>query len=201
MKTNCYIDATSGSIDYHTQKYGILGFVATNNLGQVNFYHESAPDPVAGQKPVLADMFAILTQGDIVIVTAYLKLGCTTSEILDAISTIARKGARLCVVNTGFRLDGTGQAQVVAAACSLVSEIEHELASSRTAPVPVQDNGVDHPEIPPTHRSRRRSFLDGQEDFIRSLLSDSVPLAQISRKLGANRQTLKDFVISRNLMQ
>ena len=202
MNVQAYIQSPSrNGNDHLTEKYGILAFAASLGIENVIFSHESVHDQHHGEKPVLSGLIADMEKNSVFVVTGFSRLGSSTAEVLDVLAKLSERGVMVYVLDGGFRVDNNYRAQVVASACSLVSLIEQELArSSRTTPVSVQDDGADPAAITPAPRTRR-SILDGQEDFIRSLLSDSVPLAQISRRLGGvNRQTLKDFVISRNLM-
>ena len=198
MSTYAYIDATSGTSEHALQHYGILSFASNNRLGQVHFIHESASDQFHGAKPILSGMISTLQREDVLIVTDFSKLGGSTVEVLGILSTLARTGVKLYVVNSGFRLADNMQSQVVAMACSLVSQIEQQLANSKSTATSLKE--LPEVEALDTHvPRRRRSRLDGREEEIRSHLACGRSLSELGGLLGENRQTVKDYIISRNL--
>lgn len=193
MSVYGYIHAPIGSHDYHTQYYTILSF-SSNTPGQVNFCYESGQDQLDADKPILFGMIDNFQREDVLVVTDFVKLGISTAEVLKVLSTLSRIGVKAYVVNAGFRLDDNVQAQKVATAYSLVSQIDQELISSRTIATQMQDNSAERQVDIPAPRTRR-SMFDGMEDQIRSLLAENLSIAEISRRLGGvNRQTLNDFI-------
>lgn len=199
MNVYGYINTPIGSNDYHAQHYGILAFGASTNMAPVHFIHESTPDQLHGAKPILSGMLDNLHRGDALIVTDFSKLGGSTVEVLGVLSTLARTGVKLCVVNSGYRLEDNVEAQVVARACTLVMQIEKELqVHTEPDPAPIQ---IQHDEanIQTPARRTRKSKMDGRESEIESLLANGISLSKIAQTLGVSRPTLSDFVSSRNL--
>jgi len=195
-----YIDAPIGIPDYHFQHFGILSHAASYGLGQVNFIHEG-PDRPHDTKPILSGMLDNLHRGDTLIVTDFSKLGDTTVEVLDALTVLSRRGVRLYVVSSEYRLDNNADALVVNMACSLIRMIEKEL-QVRPEPAPAPDPF----QMPPAHadlstptpRTRKRK-LDGRSSEIEELLSTGISMSEAALRLGVSRPTLADWAGRWNL--
>ncbi|BCG46798.1 hypothetical protein GEOBRER4_n1612 [Citrifermentans bremense] len=199
MATNYgYIDVPATTPEHYAQHYGILAFATNNGLGPVHFVNESASPPVPGTSPVLAGMVAELLPEDTMFVMTFPPLGKTTVEILNVLSDLSRRGVRVYVVNSGFRLDDNAEAHVVGTACSLIAQVETELVTRRPALKSTQEPPA---EGQPTHslRRTRKSRLDEKAGEIQSLLASGTTVAEVARLLSVNRQTLKDWCESRLL--
>lgn len=198
MTTIGYIDSPSGTPERNAQYYGLLAFAANNGLGPLNFVNESALPTVPGTKPVLAGMMTELRRDDTLIINGFSALGGKAVEILNVLSTLSRRGVRVYVVNSGFQLNSNAEAHVVATACLLIAQVEADLMTwcpaSGMAQEPPTDNQPDHP-LPHTRKSR----LDAKVDEIRSMLGSGATLAEIARAVETNRQTVSDFIVSRQL--
>jgi DNA invertase Pin-like site-specific DNA recombinase len=194
-----YLTTFTGSPEHHAQYYGVLAFAANNRLGPVHFVNESASPTVPGTKPVLAGMVTELLPEDTLIVNGFRALGSTTVEILNVLSTLSRRGVRLYVVNSGFRLDTNVEAQVVATACSLIAQVEADLVTCCPASKTVQESPAECQPPQQPLRRHRKSRLDGKEDEILTMLRDGATLAEIARIVEANRQTVADFITARDL--
>jgi hypothetical protein len=195
-----YIQAITGTPDYHAQHFGILSVASNNRLGQVNFIQESAPVQPDGASPVLSGMISSLLRDDTLLLTKIGDLGRSTVEVLDALRNLSMRGVRLYAVNSAFQLDNNPDALVVATACSLVAQIEKELrVHPEPDPAPVQMTHYDADPQTPARRARK-SKLDGHLEQIQSMLADGHSLSEIARILNvATRQSLSNFVRSRNL--
>jgi len=193
-----YINVPATTPEHYVQHYGILAFAANHGLGLVHFINESAAPPVPETSPVLAGMVAELLPRDKLIAMNFSTLGSTPMEILNVLSTLSRRGVRVYVVNSGFRLDDNTEAQVVGAACTLIARIDAEFASKcpnlKSAQEPPADG--EPPQLP---RRTRKSRLDGKEEEIRAMLRDGASLSQIAKMVGQNRQTTADYIASRQL--
>jgi len=198
MNVYGYINTPTGNNDFHAQHFAILSFASNNRLDQVHFIHESAPDRLHGAKPILSGMLDNLHRGDTMLTTDFQKLGDTTVAVLDALSILSRRGVRLYVVNSGYRLDSNADALVVNMACSLLEMIEKDvLVHPEQEPVPIQMQHEDADIQTPTRRIRR-SRLDDRRSEIELLLSTGISLSEAARRLGVSRPALTDWVESRN---
>lgn len=193
-----YIDAALGTPDYHTQHFSILSHVAAYGLGPVHICHEVIPENAKDNKPILCGMLDNLHRGDTMVVTDFLKLGGSTAEVLDVLSTLSRRGIKIYVCS-GYRLDCNADALVVNMACSLIRMIEKELQirpEPDKAPIQMQRADADHQT--PARRTRK-SKLDGRRSEIEELLSTGVSMSSAAQRLGVSRPTLSDWLESRNL--
>ena len=195
-----YIDAALGTHDHHTQHFSILSHAAAYGQGPVHICHEVAPEDADGNKSILFGMLSTLQREDVLILTDFTKLGNSTVEVLEVLSTLSRTGVKLYVVNSEYRLDSNSDALVVATACSLVAQIEKELdVRPEPAPAPIQMQ-LDDADLHTPARRTRKSKLDGKEDEIKSMLADGRSQSEIARVLNVTtRQSLSDFILSRNL--
>jgi len=198
-----YIHATTGNNDFQVQHFGILSFASNNRLGPVQFIHEPAPDQRHGAKPILAGMIANFHRGDTLVVTDFPKLGGSTGEVLDALSTLSRQGVRLYVANSGYRLASNADALVVTTAYSLLDMIEKELQvrpkpSPEPVPTPIQMPS-DHADLQSPPLRTRKSKLDHRRSEIEELLSSGISLSEAARNLEVSRPALTDWILSRKL--
>jgi DNA invertase Pin-like site-specific DNA recombinase len=191
-----YIGTPDGNNDDAlTQKYTILSFAASASMAPVHFCVESIKQQPNGIKPILAGMIANLQRGDVLVVSHYRNLANSTSEVLEVMLELSRSGVKLFVVTSDFQLDNNFQAQVVACATALLSQIGKELADTKA-------NEQKPSEGKTTGRpvgSIGKSKLDGREEQIRSLLAAGVSMSGIARELDASRPTLLEFIKSRHL--
>lgn len=198
MITYAYVTGQPGSQESHDQYIRIVTFASENALrGPIEFRFESV-DHDGGSDPELTALIAGMQRGDVLVVTGWSALGGTLAAILNLLSTLAQCGVRVFVTDRGFRLADVTEAQVVGAACALVTQIESEFETQRIAPKTVQGSSDDRPATQP-HSRTRKSRLDGHEEEISFLLQGGATLAQIARAVETNRQTVADFIASRDL--
>lgn len=194
-----YIQAVTGTPDYHAQHYGILSYATSHGLGPIHICHEAATDHIHGAKPVLSGMLDNFHRGDTLVVTDFLKLGRSTGEVLDVLRALSHRGVKLYVVNSGYRLESNADALVITMACSLFEVVEKELqVRPDPAPAPIQ-MPCDVADLQTPARRIRKSKLDHRRSEIEELLSTGISLSAAALRLGVSRPTLTDWVGSRNL--
>jgi DNA invertase Pin-like site-specific DNA recombinase len=199
MTTYSYITANTGTPEHHREFFGLLSFASNNSLGPVEFRYEatSAPDDV--NKPVLASMVASLLPGDVLLIFDFVTVGNSTAEILKILSTLSRNGIKVYVVSSNYRLEDNLDWQVLQCAVTLVTKVEVDLTAHRISSTMAQEPAGDLSPTTSLPRTRK-SRLDQKEDEIRSMLRDGATLAEIARAVETNRQTVADFINSRDLV-
>lgn len=190
-----YIGTPDGNNDALTQKYTILSFAASASMAPVHFCVESIKQQPNGIKPILAGMIANFQRGDVLVVSHYRNLANSTSEVLEVMLELSRSGVKLFVVTSDFQLDNNFQAQVVACATALLSQIGKELADTKANEQKTSEGKTTGRPV----GSIGKSKLDGREEQIRSLLAAGVSMSGIARELDASRPTLLEFIKSRHL--
>lgn len=197
MKTYAYIAAGLGSPEFQTQYNAIISYASNHSLrGPIEVKHESRN---CSQKApsVLATLIADLSRGDVLVINDYKVLGDTTVVIMTTLSNLSQKGVRVHVIGCGLRIEDNVTAMAISLGCSLVTQIHYELASQSHGFKPQEPTGDLHQY--PSPRRIRKSSLDAKKDEIQDLLRDGATFADIARQIGANRQTVADFIVSRDL--
>lgn len=198
MTTYAYIASQPGSTDFQTQYQRIISFASENWLqGPIETKFELSTF-LCENRPMLSNLITDLCREDSIIVADLTSFGDTTLEIMAVLSRLSQKGVKVYVIKGGFRIEDSMTAMSVAMGYSLVSQIETELESQRTtsemALEPQTNIKPDHPL-----RRIRKSRLDAKVGEIRTMLRDGASLAEIARAVESNRQTVADFINSRQL--
>lgn len=193
--TYAYLTGQPGSPECHDQFHQIVTYVSTNGLlGPIQFLFETTDH---GHLK-LANLVAKIKHGDSLVVAEWSTLGGSIREIVNTLSTLIARGVQVWVVSSNFRIDNSIHAKVIASACTVVTQIETELASASQTPEIVPDQSGDALSPKPAPRTRK-SCLDPKKNEIHSLLQSGATYANIARQIGANRQTVADYIVSRNL--
>ena len=196
--TYAYITSPPCSTEFQTQYQRIISFASANCLqGPMETKFESFTS-LRESRPTLANLIAELRREDSVVVADLKSFGDTTVAIMATLSRLSQKGVKVYVIKGGFRFENNMTAMAVAMGYSLVSQIEAELETrrpaSQMAQEPQDNNEPDYPR-----RRTRKSRLDGKEEEIRAMLRGGASLSQVAYKVGQNRQTTADFIVSRQL--
>jgi DNA invertase Pin-like site-specific DNA recombinase len=128
-----YLRTSTDKQDLAAQQTGIVEFAKRNGFQPIAFYEEQ----VSGRTPVKdrklgREVLPSLKPGDVLLVSELSRLGRTTLDVLQALATVAERGAEVHVVKGGHKVDGSMQSKVFVAVMALAAEIERDLISART---------------------------------------------------------------------
>ncbi|MDR1573763.1 MAG: recombinase family protein [Clostridiales Family XIII bacterium] len=104
------------------------------------------------------------------------------------------KNCRVWTIKDNYRLGDDIQSKVLAFAFGLSAEIERNLISQRTKEALARRRAEGTVLGRPIGSKSSKVKLSGKEDFIRDLLTHSVPKTQIAKILKVDRMTVDAFI-------
>lgn len=106
---------------------------------------------------------------------------------------------RVVSIKEGYELENNINSKVLAFAFGLSAEIERQLISQRTKEA-LERKKAEGGSLGRPKGSRNESVkLTGKEGVIRELIAANVSVSAMGRILGVNRQTVSNFIESREL--
>jgi DNA invertase Pin-like site-specific DNA recombinase len=102
-------------------------------------------------------------------------------------------GAKIWTIKNNYRLGDDIQSKVLAFAFGLSAEIERNLISQRTKEALARRRAEGKKLGRPFGKSKHLE-LSGHEEEIKSMLAQGISKAEIGRRLGTNRNTVRIFI-------
>ena len=189
-----YLRVSTGKQNPANQQDEIRRFADSRNLSVSQWVTEVASGKKKGCDRKLGGLIRRMKRGDTLIVTEVSRLSRTLTDLMAIMGKCLEKGINLYTTKEGYSFDNSINSKVLCFAFGLVAEIERNLISQRTkealARKKVQGAKLGRPkgERPETCK------LKGKEEMILQYIKEHKTKVYISKKLGVNRQTLREFL-------
>jgi DNA invertase Pin-like site-specific DNA recombinase len=187
-----YLRVSSQLQDLEKNKADILAFANERKLGHVTWVEEKVSGVKTWRKREIAKAVESLSNDDWLIVPELSRLGRSTLDILEVLSTLREKGVNVYAIKGNWSLNGTIEAKVFVTMMALFAEIERDLISARTkeALKARQAAGVrlGRPKGP------GKSKLDKYRPEIESLLKTGSTLKYIAKRYCSSEANLLNWL-------
>lgn len=132
-------------------------------------------------------------EGDIVIASELSQLGRDPLHVLDILRHLLNTGAQVWIAKEGYKLGSDSSGKVLAFAFGISASVKRKMISEHTreALACVKADGKKLGR--PLGRRNSNPKLAGHANEVRRLLSAGYSLAEIARRLGVSRETLRRF--------
>ena len=194
-----YIRISTSLQDLKNQKSSINEFARKNNFIVDKFIEVEISSRKNQNERKINEVFSILQEDDVLIITELSRLGRSLSEILKIVNSLIEKKVKLITIKEGINLKNKHsiQSKVSIAMFGLFAELERDLISDRTkiALAAKKDQGVQlgRPKGP------GKSKLEPHKQEIQEFLDKKVSMLSISKILGVTYPTLFSFIKVRNM--
>ncbi len=193
-----YLRVSTEEQEHEKNKYDLLSFANSNNLGTIRFVEET----ISGWKTdwrerKIADVIDELSRGDNLIVSEISRLGRNVLQVLEMLTICREKGINVYAVKGNWRLDGSISGKIIATIFALVAEIESDLKSMRVKEALAARRRSGKPLGRP--KGPGKSKLDEHEVEIKALLSTGSTQSYIATKYGCTGSTLTNWMRKRKI--
>lgn len=189
-----YVRVSTDKQSTENQRFEIEKFSKLKNF-RVDRWVEEV---ISGTKDVadrqLGKVLKQIRKGDILITTELSRLGRNLMQVMSFLHQCMEKDVIVLTVKERYELGNNINSKILAFAFSLSAEIERNLISQRTKEALARKKYEGTKLGRPKGGKSIQYKLTGKEDQIRRLLNENRSKIYISKKLGVNRQTLRDFI-------
>ena len=196
-----YVRVSTKDQSYDYQKTQILSYSNELKLGNVEFIEDIVSGAKDWKQRAIGELVTSqMTQGDILLVNEFSRLGRSLLDILEILKTLKEKECQVHVVRENMIIGDDISSKLMVFMFSLVSEIERDLIKSRVQEG-VQNSIKNNPDRSwgRPKGSQYKSKLDDKRDSIVELLSKGISKTSIAKMLDLNYQTLISYIKTREL--
>lgn len=195
-----YIRVSTDRQSVENQRFEILKATSAKKLLVDVWIEETISGTKNAKDRKLGEVLEIMTKGDQLYVTELSRIGRSLLEIMSILHQCMEKGILVLSIKEGYELGNTISSKVLAFAFSLSAEIERQLISQRTKES-LQRKKAEGKKLGRPVGARSKSVkLSGKEETIQQLLKNKVSYSAIGRILGVSRQTVTEFIKTRNMV-
>lgn len=191
-----YIRVSSDKQTVENQRFEINTFCQRQGLKIDGWIEETISGTKSYSVRKLGDLLKHIKANDLIISAELSRLGRNLFMIMEILSIIMKKEARLWTIKDNYRLGDDIQSKVLAFAFGLSAEIERNLISQRTKEAlklrRAQGVVLGRPKGRKTDRTKHKCY--GKNDFIRQLIEQGVSQRKIAKILKVDRNTLYRFI-------
>lgn len=189
-----YIRVSTDKQSTENQRFEIGKYIKAKNIVIDSWIDET----ISGTKKIserqLGRLLKHIEKGDTLITTELSRLGRNLMQIMSFLHQCMEKEIVVFTVKEGYELGNNINSKILAFAFSLSAEIERNLISQRTREALARKKMEGIKLGRPKGSKTTQSKLSGKEKMILKLLKEKRTKLYISKKLGVNRQTLRDFI-------
>lgn len=189
-----YVRVSTDKQTTENQRFEIEKFTKSRNIRIDKWVDET----ISGTKLIaerrLGKLLRNTRKGDILIITELSRLGRNLMQVMSFLHQCMERDIIVFTVKEGYELGNNINSKILAFAFSPSAEIERNLISQRTkeALARRKTEGIQLGR-PQGERPNIRK-LYGKEEMILRYIKEQKTKVYISKKLGVNRQTLREFL-------
>lgn len=191
-----YIRVSSDKQTVENQRFEINNFCDRQEMKIDGWIEETISGTKAFSKRKLGDLLKHIKADDLIICAELSRLGRNLFMIMEILSIVMKKEARLWTIKDNYRLGDDIQSKVLAFAFGLSAEIERNLISQRTKEAlklrRAQGVVLGRPKGRKTDRTKHKLY--GKNDFISQLMEQGVSGRKIAKILKIDKNTLYRFI-------
>lgn len=188
-----YYRVSSEDQNYNSQKLGVLEWC--NRVGWI-IDKEVIDDGISGiVKAKNRNLWKIIKKsqkGDWVITSELSRIGRSTTDVLDTLNTLSKKGVNVYFVKQAMRLDQSPMGKMMTVILSAFAEMERDLISQRTI------EGMKRAKAEGKHIGRPRGAgyrkLKKRDSVIKQLAEKGFTKAEIARKTKTHWNTVYRYL-------
>ena len=194
-----YIRVSTDKQTVENQRFEIRHFCEKNQLIVERWIEETISGTKNPEKRRLGILLDGIQPDDLIICSELSRLGRSLFMIMSILSRCLSIGAKIWTIKDGYRLGDDIQSKVLAFAFGLSAEIERDLISQRTKEALARCRSEGKKLGRPFGKHMRLMLSDHAEE-IQLMLAQGLSKAEIGRRLGTNRETVR-FYVKRYLKQ
>ena len=195
-----YIRVSTDKQTVENQRFEIVEFCSKNNIARIDdWIEETISGTVDIKKRELGKLLSLVKKGDLIICSELSRLGRSLFMIMSVLNILMEKEVRVWTIKDGYRLGDDIQSKVLAFAFGLSAEIERNLISQRTKEALERKKAEGVRLGRPRGAKNKKSKLDGCELAMSVMLLADTSLNQIAKLYGTHRNTVKRFILNKNL--
>ena len=202
MKTVAYLRVSTPQQDVQSQRLGILEYARKSDFRVDEFIEATASGRASDTRRRIDRLMNTLQPGDRLVVSELSRLARSLGQIVAILDALAKQGVSFVAIKENIRVEGKQdiQTKVMTTLFALFAEVERDLISERTREglAKARSSGK---KLGRPKGSLGVSRLDGKEDEIRRFLKLGVSKSSIAKITGVSRQTLYNFMRTRNLSE
>jgi DNA invertase Pin-like site-specific DNA recombinase len=191
-----YIRVSTDKQTVENQRFEINRFCKSEKIKIAKWIEEKISGTKVPEKRRLGSLLKLVNEGDVIICSELSRLGRSFFMIMSILSGCMERGVKVWTIKDNYRLGDDIQSKVLAFAFGLSAEIERNLISQRTK------EGLARCKSEGKVLGRRfgraaNVKLTGHEKEIRKMLREGKNKAEIGRRFGVHRQTVRIFISER----
>ncbi|SEF93984.1 master DNA invertase Mpi family serine-type recombinase [Parabacteroides chinchillae] len=189
-----YVRVSTDKQSTDNQRFEIEKFIKARNMRIDSWVDETISGTKGISERQLGKLLKQIRKGDILITTELSRLGRNLMQVMSFLHQCMERDIIVFTVKEGYELGNNINSKILAFAFSLSAEIERNLISQRTREALARKKTEGTKLGRPKGLSLDQCKLAGKEEIILKFLKEKKTKLYISKKLGVNRQTLRDFM-------
>ena len=189
-----YVRVSTDKQSTENQRFEIEKFAKAKSMSIEPWLAETISGTTDVAERQLGRLIKQIRKGDILITTELSRLGRNLMQVMSFLHQCMERDIFVITVKERYELGNNINSKILAFAFSLSAEIERNLISQRTKEALARKKKEGTKLGRPKGGKSEQYKLSGKENLIRKLLEEKKTRLYISKKLGVNRQTLRDFM-------
>jgi DNA invertase Pin-like site-specific DNA recombinase len=191
-----YIRVSTDKQTVENQRFEISRFCKVERLKINKWIEEKISGTKSPYKRRLGGLLKDTQKGDIIICSELSRLGRSFFMIMSILSGCMERGVKVWTIKDNYRLGDDIQSKVLAFAFGLSAEIERNLIAQRTKEALARCKAQG--KVLGRRPGRAVNIkLTGKEKEIRKMIREGKNKAEIGRRFGVHRETVRIFVRER----